>query len=716
MGGRACLAMGREGPVSLPGVRSMPRRLTIAGFAALLAVMLVAYWPALHAGFIWDDDDYVTHNPTLGSIHGLYRIWFEPGAVPQYYPMVHTTFWIEHHLWGLNPVGYHLVNVCLHFLAVVLLWLLLNRLRIPGAWVACGLFALHPVMVESVAWVTERKNVLSAVFYLSAMLAWFRFRPLDAAAASSSRGLSPRAGHEGPGTNHKSPGTSREDPGGGDLRLYFLALVFFLCALWSKTVAGSLPVAILILLWWKRGRITRRDLLPLVPFVVLAAALGSVTLWMEHGHVGAQGAEWRLSFVQRCLIAGRAVWFYLGKLLWPSGLAFIYPRWTVDPARVGQILYPVAALALAGALWVARSRIGRGPLAAALFFGITLFPALGFFNVYPMRYSFVADHFQYLAALGPFVLGGAIVARAARRITPHGGASSAARREAPAGSGVSRPVALGIAILLLALSVPTRQRAVVLRDPETLWRDTLAKNPGAWMAHHNLGKYYEDQKRIASAIDEYRAALRIRPDLDKSLYNLGNDLASINKVDEAVQCYEQALRANPTLVEAHNNLGNALHMKGLLEPAIEQYREAVTKDSTYAEARRNLAFTLAEAGRVGEAVGQFRIVLRREPGDLQTMNRLAWLLGTAADSSVRRPQEAVLLAEAACRRTGYGNPVFLATLAAAWAADGRFERADTTVTRAIRIASSAGRADMAAQLEGQREMYKSHRCAFSPGR
>ncbi|MBU0640698.1 MAG: hypothetical protein KKB50_17685 [Planctomycetes bacterium] len=252
----------------------------------LVAATLAAYVPAMRGGFIWDDDYYVSDNQTLRTTDGLRRIWLEPGAVPQYYPLVHTTYWVEYRLWQDWAPGYHAVNVVLHALSALLVATALRRLQVPGAWFAALLFALHPVHVESVAWITERKNVLSGLFYLLAVLAYCRFANLD--------------------SNPARPGRC--------WGCYTLALALFLCALLSKTVTASLPAALLLLIWWKRGRIGGRDIAPLVPFFALGIALGLVTVWMEKHHVGAQGELWHLALAERLLVAGRAAWFYAGKL------------------------------------------------------------------------------------------------------------------------------------------------------------------------------------------------------------------------------------------------------------------------------------------------------------------------------------------------------------------------------------------------------------------
>jgi hypothetical protein len=341
----------------------------------IVCLTLLVYAPAISAGFIWDDDHYVTENMTLRSLAGLKQIWLDPKATPQYYPLVHTGFWVEYHLWGLDPKGYHLVNVLLHAANAVLVWLVLKRLGVPGALWAALIFALHPVHVESVAWVTERKNVLSTLFYLSAMLAYWRFWPADGA-----------------------------QPQTGAWRWYGLALLLFVFALLSKTVTCSLPAAILLIRWWKTGRLASRDWLLTAPMFAVGLALALLTVYLEKHHVGAQGEEFTWSYLDRVLIAGRAIWFYAGKLIWPSNLIFIYPRWNIDASVWWQYVFPLAAAGVVLALLVLRNRLGRAPLTAVLFFIGTLTPALGFFDVYPMRYSFVADHFQYLASLGLIVL------------------------------------------------------------------------------------------------------------------------------------------------------------------------------------------------------------------------------------------------------------------------------------------------------------------------
>ncbi len=333
----------------------------------VLLLTLVVYWPALNGSLLWDDDAHLTR-AKLQSIDGLRRIWFQMGATQQYYPLLHSAFWLEHRLWGDSVLGYHLINVVWHMLAVTLVYAILTRLKICGALLAAAIFAVHPVMVESVAWITEQKNTLSAVFYLSSMLVYLKFdqsrRPTN----------------------------------------YCLAVVLFVLGLLTKTVTATLPAALLVIFWWQRGKLSwRRDVLPLLPFFAVGAVAGLLTAWVERTQIGATGSDFELSFLARCALAGRVIWFYLGKLFWPANLIFIYPRWTIDPTQAWQWIFSAAALALTIALFILHKR-WRAPLAGWLLFCGTLFPVLGFLNVYPFVFSFVADHFQYLASLGIIVL------------------------------------------------------------------------------------------------------------------------------------------------------------------------------------------------------------------------------------------------------------------------------------------------------------------------
>ncbi|HVW22220.1 MAG TPA: tetratricopeptide repeat protein [Opitutaceae bacterium] len=502
----------------------------------LLAAVLAAYWPCRHGGFVWDDDAHVTR-PELASLAGLGQIWARLGATQQYYPAVHSAFWLEHRLWGDATLGYHLLNVLLHAAAACLFAALLRKLAVPGAWLAAFLFALHPVAVESVAWISEQKNTLSTVFYLLAALSYLRF---DAR----------RTG--GP---------------------YLLGLLLFLLALLAKSVTATLPAALLLALWWKRGRLEwRRDVLPLAPWLALGIAAGGFTAWVERRFVGAEGPDYALTLLQRAALSGRIVWFYLGKLVWPARLAFIYPHWEVDAGR------PLAWLPLAGVLAATACLLRRRSLLAPwLFFLGSLAPALGFFDVYPFRYSYVADHFQYLPSLGIFALAGAGLAGWGRRLP--------------------RAAALpGAAALLALLAALSFRQSRMYRDAETLYRETIARNPACWLAYSNLGTLYLEQGRAADAERCLERALAIKPDADAH-YNLANVLLAEGRLEEALPHYREALRLKPAYPEACDNLGTALARLGRLEEAAAEYREALRLKPDYPRARSNLRVVLRALGR-----------------------------------------------------------------------------------------------------------------------
>ncbi|MCI0540210.1 MAG: tetratricopeptide repeat protein [Verrucomicrobiales bacterium] len=560
---------------------------------SLLIVILtfVAYAPAMRCGFIWDDDDYVTGNVTLRSLEGLRRIWFEPGAVHQYYPIVYSSFWVEYQLWGLHPLGYHLINVALHAANAVLVGLVLRRLSVPGAFLAAAIFALHPVHVESVAWVTERKNVLSGLFYLSSALFYLRF--------------------SGIGGQVEKPESRSQNI------FYASSLACFVAALLSKSVTCTLPAVLLLLAWWKRPRLEwRRDLLPLAPMFALGALMGMVTIWMEKTSVGAQGADWAIGFADRVMIAGRAIWFYIFKLIWPQDLTFIYPRWSLRWESAWEYLMPAAALGVLAMLWIHRQRLGRAPAVAATFFVLTLLPALGFINYYPMIYSFVADHFQYLASIGLIAAFAATIQDS--RFPPRG-----TGRGSPLWGGKIRYAG---PVIVLLLAVLTWKQAHIYKDEKTLWEDTLRKNPSAWMAHNNLGGVLSDEGRLEEAITHYYEALKLKPDHEMAHYNLGIVFARQGKLDEAAAHYSAAIQINPGYAQAHNNLGGVLCQGGLAEQGIAEYMEALRIDPNYADVHSNLGVAFLGRGDLEKALFHCHEAIRIEPELAEAYNNLGTVL------------------------------------------------------------------------------------------
>lgn len=541
-----------------------------------LALGLIAFGPALYGTAVWDDAAHLTR-PDLQSWSGLVRIWTDLRATQQYYPVLHSVFWLEHRLWGDAVVGYHLVNIVWHALACGLLVAVLRRLRatlaeparLPAGteWLAAAIFAVHPVVVESVAWMSEQKNTLSLVCYLSAALAWLRFD-------QSRRG-----------------------------RDYAVATAAFLLALGTKSVTASLPAALLVLCWWRGGAVGwRRDVRPLLPWFAVALAAGLFTAWVERRFIGAQGAAFDLSVTQRVLLAGRVVWFYLAKLGWPADLMFIYPRWDVAAQAAWWWPYLGAALGFTAILWGLRRR-ARGLLAGWLFFVGSLFPALGFFNVYPFLFSYVADHFQYLPSLGVIVTLAALAMGAAARW--------------PGAGRVLAPVVGVTAVALLAGR--SHRLSADYRDGETLYRATLAANPACWMAHGNLAvALAATPAGEAEAIAHFEAALRLRPDYADAHNNYGNLLARRpGREAEAEAHFRRALAIQPYFVEAQLNLAGLLERQpeaGAQDEALTLLRQAQALRPDSAVVEVSLAEALARRpDRAAEAGAHFATALRLDP-------------------------------------------------------------------------------------------------------
>ncbi|HXM42931.1 MAG TPA: tetratricopeptide repeat protein [Bryobacteraceae bacterium] len=584
-------------------IATSPRRIAVSApvrppsswpiYAAIFPAVLLAYWPALRGGLVWDDPAHITA-PALQSWHGLWRIWFSLGATQQYYPLLHSAFWIEHRLWGDAVLGYHLANLAQHALAACLVVAIARRLKLPGAWLAGMVFALHPVCVEAVAWISEQKSTLSAVFYLASALVYLSF-------------------------DH----TRRRST-------YLWALGLFILALLTKTVTATLPPALLVIFWWQRGRLDwRRDVRPLVPWIALGAAAGLFTAWVERTLVGAQGTAYALTFAQRILLAGRVIWFYAAKLVWPSNLIFSYPRWKLDPTAPWQYPYLVGVLAIALGLCLLARR-HRGPLAAFLLFAGTLFPVLGFFNIYPFLFSYVADHFQYLASLALIVpLSSALVWLVTR---------------------LGRPADIVLpAVLLAILATLTWRQTGIYRNAETLYRATLLRNPGSWLAHNNLGvALLERPGHLAEAKTEYQAALALNPDDAEAHNNLGNALARMpGRLPEAMREFEVAIRLEPRLAQAHQNLGNALARNPQrIADSIAQFDIALQLKPDDPQIRNDLGVTmLASSGHISDAITQFQDAVQLSPGDPQFRINL----GNALSQIPARRPEAVAQFQAILR-------------------------------------------------------------------
>jgi tetratricopeptide (TPR) repeat protein len=566
----------------------VPKKALLALGLLLVLAAVAAYVPALKAGFVWNDDTYVTENPTLDGLAGLRLIWTDTKANEQYYPMVFTSYWIEKRLWGLAPLGYHLVNVLLHAANALLLWRLLARLGLPGGLWAAALFALHPMCVESVAWVTERKNTLSLFLSLLAMLAYLASREKR---EEEKTGRFLRKGK-------RRGAPARPDSGPHSRFLTFIGFFLFVLALFAKTTAVVVPPVLLVLLWWKRGEIRGKDVGPLVPWFAAGIGLAAHTAWLERTVVAAAGSEWSLGFLGRVVLAGRTVLFYSQKFLLPLDLAFFYERWTVDAHAPLQWLPALGALALLALAWRFRERIGRGPLAFLLLFGGVLFPAMGFFNVYAMRYSWVADHFAYqavaVAAAGLACGAAALVQKAPR----------AARRA----MGAAAVAVLG---LLGALSY---NQSRIYASEESLWTDTLSKNPSCFSCETNYGFFLVNAGREREAVAHFERSLALKPDNVPALLNLGRAAEQRGSLGEAAARLRATYAIDPRDPAVLVNLATVEVKLGRAAGAIPLYEEALRLGTADAHIAHNgLGVAFMRQARVAEAAGQFREALRLRP-------------------------------------------------------------------------------------------------------
>jgi len=516
--------------------------------------------------------------------------------------------------------------VFLHAGSAVLLWQVLRQLNVRGAWLGAALWALHPVMVQSVAWVTELKNTQSGFFYLLSIFCFLKWdeRP------RIRQMLRIQGTADQEGAVSRPP---RRLVGDGCCVMWFaLSLSFFILATLSKPSVVMLPVVLALCVWWRTGRVYWRDIAVLAPFVLISALASVWTIFEQKFHAGALGAEWAQTWPERLIIAGRAIWFYLAKLAWPYPLIFIYPRWKINSSQLIAYVPLIAALAGLLALWLIRAKWSRAVFFAAAYYVVSLFPVLGFFSVYFFRYSFVSDHFQYLASMGPLALAGAGIVTAVGRFgeTPSRLASDTDALQFSGNIAAVRSKSLLLlttaGTCLLLLVVLTWRQTAVYRNLVTLYTATLTRNPGCWMAHYNLGITLNEQGDTDGAISHYREAVELWPGYAEAHYNLGRLLVQKGQVDEAITHYEKALEINPADAEAHNNLGAALFATGRVDEAIAHYRKALTIRRDYADASCNLASALLSNGDLDGAIAYYSGCLAVSPNQVEAQYNLATVL------------------------------------------------------------------------------------------
>ncbi len=555
----------RKAPAPAPAAPAPggpPSRHDALAAAALALLLAAAYLPAFQAGFVWDDRIF-TEARAVREWSGLWRIWFQPREIvneAHYWPLVYSTFWLEHKLWGFAPFGYHAVNVLLHAANTLLLWRLARRLRLPGAWLLAALFAVHPLHVESVAWAIERKDLLSALFYLAAFLAWLRHA---------------------------------EAPDGGR-RHYLLALGLFVAGLLCKSIVVTLPLALALCHWWQHGRLRAGDLARLAPF----AAVGAAIVLADTAYASSReplALGWTLA--ERVLIASQALWFYAGKLLWPAGLIVIYPHWPVRDAGLLAWGYPVALLALLAVLWLLRRRLGRGPLAGVLFFAVTLSPVLGFVDYGYMQFSFVADRYQYLAGIGLLAVASGAAAVAA-------GALALPWRRGAAAAG---------AVAIAVLAVLTFRQAELYRDGVTFFSHIVAHNPTARQAHRNLGEALVKAERPQEALEAFLIAAELAPEDARDRSNVGAGLVMLDRHDEAREHLRHALALDPRSTYALQNLAALETMRERYPQSLSLYRRLAEIVPHSPDAHHGMGTALYYLNRLEESLAALERALALDP-------------------------------------------------------------------------------------------------------
>ena len=636
----------------------------LAGCIFISAACFIAYSPAIKGDFIWDDDNYVTANPLITAPDGLWRIWFSTDATSQYFPLVYTTFRLEHKLWGFNPMPYHIANVAIHIISSLLLWLILRRLAIPAAFVAAALFALHPVNVESVAWITERKNVLMLVFSLLSLLFWIEFA--------------------------LRPQTKKRA-----ILFYVLSLLCYAIALFSKTTACVLPAALLLVIWLKDIPLKIKSFLLVIPYVVMGIAMGLLVIWWEHQHQGTGLVDMHLSILERLLIASRAVWFYAAKIFFPANLAFSYPRWDINPAKVSQYIWLLACLLMAGGLWFWRKVLGRRVIAAVLFFVAALSPMLGFLDLYTFVYTWVADHYQYMAAIALITLAVAAGSRLIARL----------------GKYAKITKVLIAFVLLLTCAVLTWRQCRIYTNLETLWNDTLKKNPDSWIAHNNLGQMLLEQGKtdeliyhLTRAIDIAQRNPAVHPYIIATMrYNLAQ---SQGKFQDAIEQLRIAIDVLPNDPKTYLVLADLLESQGRFGEAVNYLKQAIKIIPDDETLHYHLAGVLLKQGDVPGAIIYLQQALDIRPDDIDALDGLVRFFAAQQDTDIRRSTKAVEYARRAVQHTNRQNPVTLNLLATALASDKQFAEAAATAEEALKLALAVGANDLAEHIRTQLEFYK----------
>ncbi len=548
-------------PTLIPA-ESGPQRKRVGGLAAQAAILLLAgffvFAPALHGAWLWDDGFTIKGNALMADAGGWWKFWFAPPG-PDYFPLTSTVEWVLWRVFGDHTLPYHLASLALHLFSAFLLWRLFARLGLRLAWLGALVFVVHPVVVESVAWISELKNTVSLPLLLLSMLCWLRYdersRPIDLSAS----------------------------------------LLLFLAAMLAKTSVVMLPFVLLLYTWWKHGHLPRKLLIPLAQFFAIALVLGVLTVcFQQQWAIGDEKIDVG-GLPTRIAGAGWAILFYLGKCLWPVGLQPAYAPWMFNDLSPLQFLPWAVLLAVLAWTWSRRKTWGRPVLFGLGFFVLNLAPVLGFLPMSYMRIAWVADHFVYVPIIG--LIGVAI-----------GGAEIVGKILS------GKVCVIAAALLIFALALQGRVYAGNFRNQEALWSYTLKSNPYSWLAGLDLGLTLNDAHRLPEAEAWLERSMQLHNDFYGTHVALADILAQENRLNDAATQYRIAWRQHPESLEIHINYGNVLFRQRDFHGAEQQYYLATLYHPDSIEAHYNLANMLLREGRRDEAIIQYEATLELDPG------------------------------------------------------------------------------------------------------
>jgi len=619
---------------------------SLALAVSLFLIPVVVYIPAMSAGFIWDDDQEITGNasilhtysgPACGfqtNWRGLWEIWtggitndkdanevrlqdgkpeapllvtmlrpplrwvegvvfggpgyrYNANQSADYFPLKTTMLWLEYQLWGhdYDQMGrptpaahpFHVMNILIHALDGLLLWMVLRQLKVPGAWLASLLFVIHPVHAESVAWIAERKNTLSLLFCLLSVSAWLRFEDSE------------------------------------KRKYYVWALVLFVASLFCKTHMVVLPAVLVLLTWWKSGKLTLRDLQRSVPFFVIGLTLAWVTVWFQNDRaIGGEVipiGDWP----SRIAGAGVVVWSYLSNALMPFNLNTIYANtpylwWPLTEPQPWMFVSGAFVLFVLVLLWkIATSPSSstatpialRTPFFVFAFFVGTLFPVLGLLKMSYMRLTLQADHFQYFSDIAIVALLGAIYATLYKKADASW-----------------QPILVGVCgIFVVSFCAYTWERAGVHQSEKTLWTACLKKNEASWQAHNHIGAVLYSERKVPEATPHFERAVELKPENPEVHNNLGLVRWQYGRYDEALAQYREAVRIKGEVMALRRNLADALLSMKQLPDAVEQYQIIIKEVPNDPNLHVNLGICFAQMNRFPEAKQEFETALKLDPSN-----------------------------------------------------------------------------------------------------